>query len=95
MKNRAKARDQPFPWPKFGLFFDLIEESSPEDYVPGSYRIEWGEEGLDYRPEALKFVKKTNKDPCAMAVELALLLVSVSGELNDLVIEATRRANYG
>ena len=94
MKNRAKAKDQPFPWMKFGEFFAFVEAVSPQDYTPSLYRIEWGDSGYDYRPEAIKFARKSIQNSCAMAVELALLLVSVPGTLNDLLAEAARRANY-
>lgn len=91
MKNRAKSKDQAFPWPQFAEFFQLVLDRCPSDYRPGSYRIVWGE-GYDYRPEALTFARKSPEDPCAFAVELTLLLLSTSGSLEELVKLATARS---
>lgn len=92
MKTRARVKEQPFPWMKFIEFFDLVLEKAPEDYTPARYRIEWGESGYDYRPEAISFVRKTPSDPCAFVAELTALLLTTAGTLDDLVAEAANRA---
>lgn len=91
-KNRAKAKDQEFPWGQFGDFFKVVLDEAPVDYTPNTYRIEWGEQGYDYRPEAMAFVKKGPEDPCAFSVELILLLTTTSGSLEELVKLAAARS---
>ena len=92
MKNRAKKAEQPFPWMRFQEFFDMLLETAPEDYLPTRYRIEWGENGYDYRPEAMLFQRKSPSDPCAFVTELSVLFLTTAGTLDDLVAEAANRA---
>ena len=98
LKHKLSKTDQAIPWPAFKDFFEAVLSVAPADYLPSRYHLNWGENGSDYRLEALRFKRLVNSTPSNLSAELAALLTGLESQeeepvqLADLVNTAAAHA---